>query len=274
MNGHLVNGRPLQRISRFLDVANPHKQRPKARVTSKNNFPTGAGLASSASGFAALTLTTVRAMGLNNDPKEMSKLARTGSGSAARSIYGGFAEMKCGQISTGDEDFAVGLYDENYWDLRLIIAVTSAEEKEVGSTEGMNRTSKTSPYYRSWVESNEQDINEIKRAIGRKDFEQVGQLTEHSCFKMHGLAMSARPPLLYWNAATTETIHRIWSLRRKGVAAYVTMDAGPQVKVLCLPESTELVKQAILSVNGVETVIEAKPGPAASLLFTEKETTF
>lgn len=272
LNNRGVSGKPLQRITDFLDYLNPLKERPRARIVSKNNFPTGAGLASSSSGFAALTLSASHAMGLDDTPEELSKRARAGSGSAARSIYGGFVEMKCGDSPTGEEDYAVRLFDKTHWDLHLLIAVTSTEMKKTGSTEGMIRTAKTSPFYKSWIDSHEQDIKDIKRAIGRKDFEQVGDLTEHSCFKMHGLSMSARPPLLYWNAATTETIHRVWNLRKKGIAAYVTMDAGPQVKVLCLPDSIELVKQAILSVKGVETIIDARPGPAASLVVTEKET--
>ena len=262
-----VTGKPLERVTRFLDITTGSSDRPRVKITSSNNFPTGAGLASSASGFAALAAAVNEAMSLNLSKEELSKLARKGSGSAARSIYGGFAEMKCGSSLTDDtEDFAVGLHEPSYWDIRLLIAVTSMDKKDVGSTEGMVRTAKSSPFYRGWVESQPDDLNDMRRALKTKDFERVGELTEHSCFKMHGLAMSGQPPLLYWNAVTTEMIHTVWNLRKKGIAAYVTMDAGPQVKVLCQPGNSELVKQAMLSVEGVKQIIEAKPGPGATVV--------
>jgi diphosphomevalonate decarboxylase len=262
-----VVGKPIERITQFLDTAAQTADRPKAKIVSSNSFPTGAGLASSASGFAALAVAVNEAMKLHLSNEELSILARQGSGSAARSIFGGFAEMKCGtSLEDGQHDYAVQLEDESYWDLRLLIAVTSTDKKEIGSTEGMVRTAKSSPFYDGWVESQPEDLNEMRSAIKKKDFVKVGELTEHSCFKMHGLAMSGKPPLLYWNGATTEMIHTIWNLRSKGTAAYVTMDAGPQVKVLCQPGNSELVKQAMLSVKGVKQVIEAKPGPGAAIV--------
>ncbi|MFO7799925.1 MAG: diphosphomevalonate decarboxylase [Rhodohalobacter sp.] len=262
-----VAGKPLERITQFLDTAVQTGDRPKAKIVSSNSFPTGAGLASSASGFAALAVAVNEAMNLHLTKEELSILARQGSGSAARSIYGGFAEMMCGtSLDDDQDDFAIQLEDESYWDLRLLIAVTSTDKKETGSTEGMVRTAKSSPFYTGWVESQQADLDEMRRAIKKKNFAKVGELTEHSCFKMHGLAMSGRPPLLYWNGATTEMIHTIWNLRTKGTAAYITMDAGPQVKVLCQPGNSELVKQAMLSVKGVKQIIEAKPGPGAAIV--------
>jgi diphosphomevalonate decarboxylase len=262
----------LKRVSEFLDVAAGTHDRPKAKVISKNNFPTGAGLASSASGFAALALAASQGLGQSHSDEALSRLARMGSGSAARSIYGGFSEMKLGTKDDGSEDFAISLHSERYWDVRLLIAVTSDEKKELGSTEGMMRTADTAPYYDSWVSSHPKDLVDIKKAIAEKDFEKTGELTEHSCFKMHGLAMAAKPPILYWNAATTETIHRVWILRKNGIPAYVTIDAGPQVKILCLPGSVEAVKDALSDIDGVRSVIEAKPGPGAYIMETVNET--
>ena len=266
LNHRTILGKPLERISEFLDIAAQNGVRPKAKIITSNSFPTGAGLASSASGFAALAVATNEAMNLNLTKEELSMLARQGSGSAARSIYGGFAEMKCGSSLEDDsDDYAIQLKDQSYWDLRLLIAITSTDKKEIGSTEGMVRTAKSSPFYAGWVESQQADLEEMRNAVNKKNFSKVGELTEHSCFKMHGLAMSGRPPLLYWNGVTTEMIHTIWNLRSKGTAAYVTMDAGPQVKVLCQPGNSELVKQAMLSVSGVKQIIEAKPGPGAAI---------
>lgn len=253
----------LSRVSNFLNLLAGNKNRPAAFIESKNFFPTGAGLASSASGFAALTVAAAKALGISVSPQQLSAWARQGSGSAARSIYGGFAEMKRGEDSTDEHDFAVPLHDENFWDVRLLIAVTSEHHKSIGSTEGMKRTAQTAPYYNEWVRTSTEDLKNMRRALAQKNFDRVGELTEHSCFKMHGLAMAAAPPLLYWNAATVECIHSIWSIRKQGIPAYVTIDAGPQVKVLCTPNNVSSVKEALESVAGVQRVIEAKPGTGA-----------
>tara|TARA_R100000908_G_scaffold59748_1_gene36511 strand:+ start:113645 stop:114682 length:1038 start_codon:yes stop_codon:yes gene_type:complete len=271
LNEKEVEGKQLRRISDFLDLAAGTKDRPKAHIESENNFPTGAGLASSASGFAALALAVNDRFGLNLDRISLSALARQGSGSAARSLYGGFCEMKLGTKEDGSEDVAIQLHDQSHWDVRLLVAVTSTQKKELGSTEGMNRTAQTAPFYDEWIASQPTDLEEMKKALSARDFEKVGELTEHSCFKMHGLALAARPPILYWNAATTETIHRVWKLRQNGIQAYLTIDAGPQVKILCLPESVETIKEAVLGVKGVEHIIEAKPGTAAHIVDPEKE---
>lgn len=271
LNEKEVEGKQLKRISDFLDLAAGTKERRKAHIESENNFPTGAGLASSASGFAALAVAANERLGLNLDRESLSALARQGSGSAARSIYGGFCEMKLGTKEDGSEDVAVQMHEESYWDVRLLVAVTSTQKKELGSTEGMNRTAETAPFYDEWISSQPTDLQEMRNALVAKDFEKVGELAEHSCFKMHGLALAARPPILYWNAATTETIHRVWKLRQSGISAYVTIDAGPQVKILCLPESVEAVKNAVVDVNGVDHILEAKPGSAARIVSPEKE---
>ncbi len=269
LNENMISGKPLARVDYFLDIA-CGLNRPKALVESENNFPASAGLASSASGFAALALAAAEASGQKLNKRELSRLARRGSGSAARSIYGGFVEMKCGNNETDDEDYAAGLFDENYWDVRMLVAVTSTRVKAVGSTEGMNRTAKTSPFYQQWIERQPRDLDEMRDAVRQKNFEKVGELTEHSCFKMHALAMSAKPPLLYWNDTTVKIIHMIQNMRKAGTAAYITADAGPQVKILCLPDVIDEVKQALKTVSGIKRVIECKPGPGASVKTLEK----
>ena len=265
----ILNGKPasddqVMKVEKFLDILYEYPDRPKLVIDSINNFPTGAGLASSASGFAALTMAASASYGKELDRKQLSQIARQGSGSAARSLFGGFVEMKCGDSKTDDEDYAVQLYDSEHWDLRMLIAITSSEKKLIGSTAGMMRTADTSPFYTAWVKSSSLDINNMKEALAEKDFEKMGILAEHSSFKMHGLALSASPPILYWNATTTETIHKIWQLRETGIPAYITMDAGPQVKVLCLPESIDYIQNVLESIAGVEKVISARPGPGAN----------
>lgn len=265
LNDDRIKGKPLARVSNFLDIACGIK-RSKALIESKNNFAASSGLASSASGFAALAVAADETTGRKRNKKELSQLARQGSGSAARSVYGGFAEMTCGK----DDDYAVGLFDENYWDVRMLVAVTSTEEKKVGSTEGMNRTAKTSPFYQSWLERQPQDIDNMREAIERKDFEKVGELAERSCFKMHGLAMSAKPPILYWNDTTVNVINIIQKMRRGGTPAYVTVDAGPQVKILCQPDVMNEIEQVLQTIEGVREVIACKPGPGAAVKSFEK----
>lgn len=256
-----------QKISRFTDLMAGSK-RPPVRVESRNNFPTGAGLASSASGFAALAKALNAACSLGLNDRDLSIFARQGSGSAARSICGGFAEMHLGDDNSGEEDYAEQLYDEEYWDVRLLVAVVSQTPKKIGSTEGMNRTAETSPFYNAWMESSPNDIKEMKSALAARDFKKVGELSEHSAMKMHGLALSAHPSILYWQPGTVESIRKVWGLRERGIPAYITMDAGPQVKVLTLPDSCSDVKKALAACPGVTEVIEARPGPGAHLQTT------
>ena len=273
LNGQQVSGKALEKVSAFADLmfAVRYKgkrsiKRPPLYLTSENNFPTGAGLASSASGFAALAKVLDAFLESGLDERQLSICARQGSGSAARSVYGGFAEMKLGTDDSGEQDYAIQLHDENYWDIRLLAAIVSEGPKGTGSTEGMNRTAETSPFYKAWVESSPNDITLIKEALHHRDFQKLGELSEHSAMKMHGLAISAFPSVLYWQPATLESIRCVWGLRAGGIPAYITMDAGPQVKVLTLPQYSRKVAAALKQIPGVADVIEARSGPGVRLL--------
>jgi len=262
-----ANEKQSEKVFKFLDLINQKKEFNSAyRIDSENNFPTGAGLASSASGFAALTFAASHSAGLKLSPSDLSVLARQGSGSAARSIFGGFVHMHRGKDKDGKDAFAEQLYDENYWDLRLLILVTSTKEKDIGSTEGMNLTANTSPYYNSWIQSTNNEISEMKDAIGKKDFEKVGELAEFSCLKMHALAMSANPGIIYWNETTVKLINAVRELRKKGVGVFFTIDAGPQVKVLCLPSEVEKIKKEIENIPGIQQIISTAIGPSAYII--------
>jgi len=262
-----ANEMQLDKVLKFLKLINQKKEFSTAfRIDSENNFPTGAGLASSASGFAALTLAATHAAGLKLSKSQLSVLARQGSGSAARSIFGGFVHMHRGKDKNGKDAVAEQLYDENYWDLRLIILVTSTKEKDIGSTEGMNLTAKTSPYYDSWIQSTNNDIGEMKNAIVKKDFDKVGELAEFSCLKMHALAMSANPGIIYWNENTVKLINKVRELRKKGFGVFFTIDAGPQVKVLCLPSDVEKVQKDFENVSGIQQIITTSIGPSAYII--------
>ena len=262
LNGTPLEGAELHRISRFATLICGTDKRLRFQGESNNNFPTGAGLASSASGYAALTAAFNEVYSVNMGMESLSQFARRGSGSAARSLYGGFVEMIAGKGTDETHDHAEQLYDENYWDVKMVIAITSEDKKTIGSTDGMNRTASTSPYYPSWVDSSRKDIQEMKMAIRDRDIEKAGELAEHSAFKMHGLAMSARPPILYWNPVTVEAIQAVWDQRKKGLKAYITMDAGPQVKVFCEGGTDKVVSELLESIPGVIKVITAGPGPS------------
>lgn len=271
LNGQKADQKKIDRISRFLDMIREKSKIPhRAEVKSNNNFPTGAGLASSASGFAALTVAASKAAGLDLSEKELSILARRGSGSAARSIFGGFVEMNVGEKQDGSDSYATQLADENYWPLYLLIVITSEQEKQIGSTQGMNLTAETSPYYHNWVQSSEKDLTKMRKIIQERNFEKLGQLSEYSCLKMHGLAMSANPGIIYWNGTSVEVIHKIRELRQNNILVYFTIDAGPQVKVICEPNNLNIIKEELEKINGIKNIFVTSLGSGAKLIGREK----
>ncbi len=265
----LLDGRPApaavrQRTSGFLDLLRRAAgRRDPLRIESRNNFPTAAGLASSASGFAALTLAAARALGIEADPSELADWARCGSGSAPRSLLGGFAELALdGRGGCRLEQLAAA----EDWDLRLVVALCDSGPKAVGSTTGMERSRRTSPYYTGWLDSHPADLDRARSAVAERDLDALGRVAEASCFKMHALAMSAEPPLIYFQPATLAAVRRVWQLRAEGLAGYVTIDAGPHVKVLCAPAAAEPLAEALGAVAGVQRVLVEQPGAAAEVV--------
>ena len=175
INDNLITGKELERVQKFMAlIREEYNIRQYARIDSFNNFPTGAGLASSASAFAALSLAATSAAGIRLSSKELSLLSRKGSGSAARSVYGGFVEMKRGIGKDDNEDYAIQLKRADYWDLRILVLVTSRQKKSIGSTEAMKLCEKSSPYYGKWIESSDLDLEIMREAIENKDFEKLG----------------------------------------------------------------------------------------------------
>jgi len=242
-----------------------------AEVATENSVPTASGLASSASGFAALALAASRAAGLQLSHGELSELARLGSGSAARSIFGGFVEMARGERADGRDAVAspLALRDDGPpWDLRLVIAITAAGEKAEGSTSAMDRTASTSPFFPAWVASVPADLAEARAAVAARDLPGLGAVAERSALRMHATALAADPAIVYWNGATVAAIHATRGLRARGLAAYFTIDAGPHVKVLCAAAKAGEVAAALANVPGVLRTITASPGPGARLADT------
>ena len=255
------------RVSEFLDLLRAKSGIDyRASISSKNNFPTGAGLASSAAGFAALAVAASDALGLGLDDSELSRFARLGSGSAARSIYGGFVEMNCGQADDGSDAVAKPLLDAGAWPLSVVVGITSLEAKTIGSTEGMLRTAETSPFYKGWLSASAGDLAFAKQAVLDRDFNQLATVSEHSCLKMHALAMSAKPGIVYWNAATVAGIEIIREMRHGGVPVFFTVDAGPQIKAVCLPEAGPAVADALADVKGVRQVVRTGRGGGAHII--------
>jgi diphosphomevalonate decarboxylase len=265
----VLNGLPVAtaRLSPFIDlIRNRAAIDMRAAITSANNFPTGAGLASSASGFAALALAASRAAGLAPEARELSILARQGSGSAARSIFGGFVEMHRGQRADGLDAFSEPLLDPADWPLEIVVALTDNAAKPVNSSVGMSGLDARSDYYEAWVAHAASDLAAARTAIAARDFETLGALTEMSCLKLHGLMMSTRPGLIYWNPATLAVIQGVRALRAAGTPVWFTIDAGPQVKALCAPGHGQAVADALARIPGVlETRLTAL-GPAAYLI--------
>ncbi|TQO19574.1 diphosphomevalonate decarboxylase [Rhodoglobus vestalii] len=255
------------RASHLLDIVRDSSGvGSRAVVESTNNFPTAAGLASSASGFAALAVAASSAAGLSLKDRELSILARRGSGSAARSLFGGIVELHAGTRADGLDSFAEPVLAAAAWPLTVVIAITELGQKSVNSTTGMGGSALTSPFYPAWVDTGNDDVAAMRLAIANREFQQLGELAEYSCLKLHGLMMSTRPALLYWNAATMAAIHAVRELRANGIPVYFTIDAGPQVKALCPPEHARTVADALGQVAGVHETRISTLGRGAQLL--------
>ncbi len=263
LGGARAADRALLRVSQLLDrVREKAGLRARASVQSTNDFPTASGLASSASAFAALALAATHAAGLDVDPSFVSDLARRSSASAARSVFGGFVRLACAR--TGSSFLpAEPIAPAGHWELRVIIAVNAEGPKAIGSTDGMLRTQRTSPYFSSWVELCPTIATEVEGAIGARDFEALGAAAEHSAMAMHASAMAARPGIVYFEPATLACLRAVQELRKNGVPAFVTMDAGPHVKVFTLPEYEAKVDALMRETPGVlRTIVSGIGGPA------------
>ena len=259
-----VNGAPdetmLPRLSACLDrVAGGDRLR--ARITSESNFPIAAGLASSASAFAALTVAGAHAAQKDLSIATLASLAGQASGSAARSLLGGFVELE-----NRGEDIAVSaLCEPAEWPLDVVVAITETGPKAVGSTAAMEISRHTSPFYQSWLERQPHDLDIARDAIARRDFGGLAAIAEHNCLKMHSIMWASRPPLVYWNAATMRCLQTVRKLQGSGADVFFTIDAGPQVKAVCLPEHTQAVAAALRDSPGVVDIMISGLGSGARL---------
>ncbi len=249
-----------RKVLDWLEVLRQRYDIPPLEIRTANNFPTAAGLASSASGFAALAVALDAQCGLQLDAATLSDLARRASGSAARSIFGGYVAVQ------GPRWVAQPVLSPEAWPLKTVIAVTTTARKSVSSSEGMAISAATSPYYPGWVESTRADFTDALAAVRTRDFQALAELAEFSCLKMHGLMLGSRPGLLYWKAATVSCLHAVRALRQDGVDVFFTVDAGPQIKAICKPSAESDVRAALAAVPGVEQIVVTGLGSGARVI--------
>lgn len=254
---------PTEAVTRYvtdsrsrLGIADP------VSVVMTSNFPVAAGLASSASAYAALAFALAALSPARRSAGEIAALARRGSGSACRSLFGGFVEWHPG----AEDDAVLPIAAADHWPLAILVAVTREAPKAVGSREGMLRTAATSPYYPAWLASSAADLAAARAALAARDLAALGPVIERNALRMHAAAIAADPPLLYWEPPTIAVMHEVGRLRARGLPAWFSIDAGPQVKVLCEPEHRDEVAAALAATPGVVRVIRSRPGGPPELL--------
>ena len=260
INGHEVTGTGLARVSYILDLIREMAiVRDRAEVITENNFPSGAGIASSASAFAALALAGSKAAGLNLSEAELSRLARRGSGSASRSIPGGFVEW---QVGTTDEDsFAFSIAPADHWKLVDCVAIVSASHKKTGSSEGHTIAS-SSPLQAARVVDAPRRLDLCRTAILEKDFDALASIVELDSDMMHAVMMTSTPALHYWKPHSLAIMDCVRQWRMEGLPVCYTVDAGPNVHVLCLETEAQDVDKRLREIKGVENVLVARAGGA------------
>lgn len=256
----------VEKVAKHLDrVREIAKINLKAKVVSQNSFPKAAGMASSASGFAALTVAAAGAAELNLSEKELSILARQGSGSASRSVPGNVSVWYTGE--TSGESYAGKIDFPKSWKIKVLLVMAEGTgAKKIGSTEGMALSKKNCPYYSIAVEEANSNINKLKEAMAKGDWSAFGKVIEDECYRLHAVCMTTTPNILYWKGVTVEVFQTLYKLREKGIEAFFTVDAGPHVHVIVKEENVEQVKKALAELSGVKKIIETGVGGAARLV--------
>lgn len=254
LNGARADATAAARATTMLDRLRAEANvSTRARIVSRNDFPTASGLASSASGFAALALAASRALGLDHDAARLADCARRSSASAARSIFGGFVEL--------DGEVCRPLAPPSALDLRILVCVATEKAKAVSSTSGMTVTATRSPYYGAWLTTAPALHADLVAALGARDFARVGELAEASALAMHASAMAAG--VVYVSGVTLAALAEVSAMRAAGLATYATIDAGPHLKCVVAAADAAAAKARLLGVPGVLRIIEATPGEGA-----------
>lgn len=267
IDGQVISPDKSAKVARFMDLVRQMSgQKAFAKIKSINHVPMSAGLASSASAFAALAAAASRAAGLNLTPTELSRLARRGSGSATRSVFGGLVQWHRG---TDDESsYAEPIMEKVDFGLEMIAIMINRQQKKVSSRGGMQASVDTSPYFEIWPKVVEQDLKAIKIAIQEHNISKIGEIAEANAMRMHALTLSAQPPFTYFEASTIKAINLINQLHQTGLNCYYTMDAGPNVKVIYDQKDRPQLLAALGQVFGQENLVVAQPGPGIEYLET------
>lgn len=264
LDGQAADEATLQRVSHFLDLVRERAgMKIYARVESENNFPVGSGIASSASAFAALALAATQAAGLQLDERELSRLARRGSGSACRSVPGGFVEWQAGESDL--DSYAFSLAPPEHWDLCDCIAIVNPSHKAIGSSAG-HRLAESSPLQTARVADAPRRLEICRQAILERNFTALSEIVELDSNLMHAVMMTSQPPLFYWEPATLSVLKAVPTLRDEGLPACYTIDAGPNVHVLCPGSSAAEVERRLREIPGVQNIIRTFPGGPARLI--------
>jgi len=247
----------LDSIRKIADISS------KAEVISESNFPLGAGIASSASGFAALSVAAASAAQLDLKPFELSKIARIGSGSACRSVLGGYVEWKAG--TNHDDSYALQLAEQDHWELIDLVVIVEKGHKTIGSTSG-HKLAETSPYQKARVQDTKRRLEICRNAILLKDFHTLATIVEEDSNMMHAVMMTSNPQLLYWKPETITVMKFVQDLRMEGMEVCFTIDAGPNVHCLCTPTYKDELSSMLQQLPGVLDVIHSSPGGAARII--------
>lgn len=266
INGHEVMGAGLARVSYILDIVRGMANiRERAEIMTENNFPSGAGIASSASAFAALALAGSKAAGLDLSEPDLSRLARRGSGSASRSIPSGFVEWQAGQSE--EDSFAFSIAPPDHWNLVDCVAIVSASHKKTGSTEG-HSIAPTSPLQAARVADAPRRLEICRSAILNCDFNTFASIVELDSDIMHAVMMTSTPALHYWKPASLDVMNSVRTWRTEGIPVCYTVDAGPNVHVICPETEAHIVEKKLHEINGVKDVLVARAGDGAKIVMS------
>lgn len=264
INGQVLDDQASQKVHKFLDLVRQRSgQTAYANVESTNHVPTAAGLASSASAFAALAGAASTAAGMHLDRRDLSRLARRGSGSATRSIYGGLVEWQRGHDDL--TSYAKPIMEDVPFNIEMLAILIDTKKKKVSSRYGMQQSVTTSPYYKVWPEIVAHDMQAVKAAIKAEDIDAIGRIAESNALRMHALTLSADPGFTYFNSDTLTAMNAVRALRENGINCYFTMDAGPNVKVIYDQRNRRPIYDALAEQFGPDRLVVAKPGPGIQI---------
>lgn len=267
INDQAADAKALVRVGRVMRAIRARAGTDvRAGIRAVNTVPTAQGLASSASAFAALAKAATAAYDVEMDDRELSTIARLGSGSACRSIHGGFVLWHRGERDDGADSSAESIASADDWPLRAVIAHIGVGPKKTPSGDGMIQSQQTSPFFGAWIETCLRDVNACIHAIENRDFDKLADVTEANCLAMHATMLATRPGLVYWQPATVAVIHAVRALRASGVPAFFTIDAGPSVIVFCEAGALDAVSTALAEIAGVVKLTRTRVGGGAHLV--------